>query len=101
MRSAVLGPPPSMTSAVDDRASAARLADANAPFSIWQRIAGPFDVGLTAALFAAQTHRHGPVAALHLTATVLTLFAAVAALARLAACRQAEEGLSLVLAGDR
>ncbi|WP_285571260.1 DHA2 family efflux MFS transporter permease subunit [Actinoallomurus iriomotensis] len=60
---------------------AGRLADANTLFSIWQRVAGSFGVGLIAALFAAHAHRHGPVAALHLTAIVLTLIAAGSALA--------------------
>lgn len=54
-------------------AAAAHLADADTLFSIWQRTAGSFGVGL----IAAQTHRHGPVAALHLTAIMLTLFASV------------------------
>jgi EmrB/QacA subfamily drug resistance transporter len=58
-----------------------QLADANTLFSISQRIAGSFGVGLIAALFTAQTRRSGPITALHTTALMLTAVAAVAALA--------------------
>ncbi len=54
----------------------AELGDASTLFSIWQRIAGSFGVGLIAAVFASQTAAHGPVRALHATGIVITAIAA-------------------------
>ncbi|MFY9932093.1 MAG: MFS transporter, partial [Streptosporangiaceae bacterium] len=61
-----------------------QLGDANTLFNTWQRIAGSFGIGLTAALYAAQAQAHGPVAALHSAALVLTAVAVAGALGALA-----------------
>ena len=52
------------------------LSDATTLFSIWQRIAGSLGIGLIAAVFAQQTTARGPVAALHVTAVLITAIAA-------------------------
>jgi EmrB/QacA subfamily drug resistance transporter len=61
-----------------------QLGDANTLFNTWQRIAGSFGIGLLVALYATQTHAHGPVPALHLTGVVLSVIATTGALAALA-----------------
>jgi EmrB/QacA subfamily drug resistance transporter len=61
-----------------------QLADANTLFSIWQRIAGSFGVGVIAALFAAQARQRGPVAGLHVTGMAIAAVAAIAAIAAVA-----------------
>jgi hypothetical protein len=61
-----------------------QLGDATTLFNTWQRIAGSFGIGLIAALYAAHTRAHGPVAALHLSGLVLALIAAAGMLAALA-----------------
>jgi len=53
----------------------AGLGDASTLFSIWQRIAGSFGVGLIAAVFASQSTAHGPVTALHATGLVVAVIA--------------------------
>lgn len=55
-----------------------QTADANTAFNICQRIAGSFGIGLIANLFTSHAATAGPVAALHLIATILTALAAVA-----------------------
>lgn len=55
-----------------------QTADANTAFNICQRIAGSFGIGLIANLFTSHAATAGPVAALHLIATILTILAAVA-----------------------
>jgi len=61
-----------------------QLGDANTLFNTWQRIAGSFGIGLVAALYAAQAHAGGPVAALHAAGLVLVGVAAAGALGALA-----------------
>jgi hypothetical protein len=58
-----------------------QLGDASTLFSIWQRIAGSLGVGLIASVFARQSVAHGPVAALHVTAVLITGVAAIGLLA--------------------
>lgn len=55
-----------------------QTADANTAFNICQRIAGSFGIGLIANLFTSHAATAGPVPALHLIATILTILAAVA-----------------------
>lgn len=57
------------------------LADANSLLNICQRIAGSLGIGLIAALFTAQSHTRGAVAALHTIGLLLTTIAAIAAAA--------------------
>lgn len=59
-----------------------RLGDANTLFSICQRLAGSFGIGLLAALYTARAAHHGPVDALHGVGLAL---AAVSALGLVAA----------------
>jgi EmrB/QacA subfamily drug resistance transporter len=54
-----------------------RLSDANTLFSICQRLAGSFGIGLLAALYTTRAAQHGPVEALHAAGLAL---AAVSAL---------------------
>ena len=61
-----------------------QLADANTLFNTWQRIAASFGIGLIAALYTAQSHARGPVAALHLAGLALAAVAAAGTLAALA-----------------
>jgi predicted MFS family arabinose efflux permease len=63
---------------------AARLPDTNTLFNIWQRIAGSIGIGLIAALYAAQSRHHGPVAALHSTGLVVVGVSGVGAVVALA-----------------
>jgi EmrB/QacA subfamily drug resistance transporter len=58
-----------------------QLGDANTLFSIWQRIAGSFGVGLLAAVFAGQSRAHGPVAALHVAGILVAVISAAGLLA--------------------
>jgi EmrB/QacA subfamily drug resistance transporter len=53
-----------------------QLGDATTLFSIWQRIAGSLGVGLIASVFTQQSLTAGPVAALHVTAILVTAIAA-------------------------
>lgn len=59
----------------------AQLGDASTLFSICQRIAGSFGIGLLAALFAVQARAHGPVTALHVTGGVVAVISAAGILA--------------------
>jgi len=61
-----------------------QLGDASTLFNACQRIAASFGIGLIAALYTAQAHTHGPVAALHLAGVVLAAISAVGTLAALA-----------------
>jgi EmrB/QacA subfamily drug resistance transporter len=61
-----------------------RLPDANTLFNIWQRIAGSLGIGLIAGLYTAQSHRHGPVPALHTTGLVVVALSFAGALAAVA-----------------
>jgi EmrB/QacA subfamily drug resistance transporter len=65
---------------VTDPLDTVELGDANTLFSIWQRIAGSFGVGLISALYASRSRTHGPVAALHLTGIVVTAVSAAGVL---------------------
>lgn len=58
-----------------------QLGDANTLFSIWQRIAGSFGVGLLAAVFAGQSRAHGPVVALHVAGVLVAVISAAGLLA--------------------
>ena len=61
-----------------------QLSDANTLFNTWQRIAASFGIGLIAALYTAQTHARGPVAALHTAGLVLVGVALAGALGAVA-----------------
>ncbi len=61
----------------------ADLGDGSTLFSIWQRIAGSFGVGLIAAVFASQSAAHGAVHALHATGIVIAAIAGAGMLAAL------------------
>jgi EmrB/QacA subfamily drug resistance transporter len=65
---------------VTDPLDGRELGDANTLFSIWQRIAGSFGVGLISALYASRTRGVGPVAALHLTGVVVAAISAAGVL---------------------
>lgn len=58
-----------------------QLGDANTLFSIWQRVAGSFGVGLLGAVFAEQARAHGAVTALHVAGLLVTAISAVGVLA--------------------
>lgn len=55
-------------------------ADATTLFNVVQRVAGSFGIGLLAALYSGLARSSGPVAALHVTALVITGIAAAGAL---------------------
>jgi EmrB/QacA subfamily drug resistance transporter len=61
-----------------------QLGDANTLFNAWQRVAGSFGIGIIAVLYGTAARAHGPVAALHQAAIVITAIAAVGAAGSLA-----------------
>jgi EmrB/QacA subfamily drug resistance transporter len=56
----------------------AQRADANTAFTICQRLAGSFGIGLVAGVFTSRSLIDGPVVALHLVAVIITVLAMLA-----------------------
>ena len=61
-----------------------QLGDANTLFSVWQRVAGSFGIGVITALYTTQAQRRGPVTALHQAALIIVAIAVLGAVASLA-----------------
>jgi EmrB/QacA subfamily drug resistance transporter len=61
-----------------------QLGDASTLFSVWQRVAGSFGIGIIATVYAATARAHGPVTALHQAALIIVTVTALGAIGSLA-----------------
>lgn len=68
-----------LLSAVTSPLAADQMADASTLFSVWQRVAASFGIGLIAALYAGLARAHGAVTASHATGLVIAAIAAAGA----------------------